>query len=195
MTCSGAPRAAACRGFDGDDELVALGSLGHHHVSLLVQRAGHADALALAEGVEMQALVLAEHPALQIHDRTRSVGHEGAQKVLHLHLADEADALAVLLLRRLQPSSRASARSSGLSSGRWESARCAPAPGASSPGSRSGPCSGPHRERMPGRHLSLARIVTGGDGVKPRSRAQSQSTPNFISRLHITSGFGVTPSW
>ena len=59
-------------------------------------------AFALAERVQMQTAMLATHLAFEIDDGAGLVRHEGAQEVLHLHLTDEADALAVFFLGRFE---------------------------------------------------------------------------------------------
>src|SRR6185369_3135488 len=58
-----------------------------------------ADALALAERVEAQAHVLADHPAAVVLDRPRRVREVAVQELAERPLADEADAGRVLLLR------------------------------------------------------------------------------------------------
>ncbi len=50
----------------------------------------------------MQPAMLTEHFAFEIHDGARLIRHEGAEEIFHLHFADEANALAVLFLRRFQ---------------------------------------------------------------------------------------------
>ena len=59
-------------------------------------------AFALAERIEVESAVFAEHAACGIGDLARIVGQIVPQEVAHFHLAEETDALAVLFLRDRQ---------------------------------------------------------------------------------------------
>ena len=100
--CLACPEQRCVGIFNGDDEFIGLRPLGHDDVGLLVDGTSHAVPLALAQCVKVQPAMLAEHLAFQIHNESWLVRHKGAQEILHLHLPNEADALAVLFLRCLE---------------------------------------------------------------------------------------------
>ena len=86
---------------EGDEERVVAGALSHHDVALVFRVGGDTDAPPLPEGEMVQAGVLTElAPIGSADDRSRPVGDIGPEKIPHPHLADEADPLAVLLIRR-----------------------------------------------------------------------------------------------
>lgn len=79
-----------------DEQRVVRGAFADNDVVLVVGIGRDADVSPLAERVVMQAAVAAEFASVGgADDRAGLVGHEGAEEILHLHFADEADALAV----------------------------------------------------------------------------------------------------
>ncbi len=83
--------------FEGDDQLVALHIEADHHVELVVRVGGHADSAALPHGVAVQAPVPAEDPALGVDDVSGAVLDVVFEESVDVHVAEEADALAVFL--------------------------------------------------------------------------------------------------
>src|SRR5207237_9776922 len=84
-----------------DDRLVRRAVLARHVPCLA--RASDTDALALADGVERKADVLADRAAFGIDDRTGHFGQIAVQELPEGTLADEADAGRVLLCVVRQP--------------------------------------------------------------------------------------------
>ena len=81
---------------EGDEQGVVGGAFAGDDVGFVVGVGGDADAFALAEGVVVEAGVRADGlPVGGAHDGARVVRDVLAEKILHLHLTDEADALAV----------------------------------------------------------------------------------------------------
>jgi len=92
------PQPGGLGAVEGDEQRVVARALARDHVGLVLGVRREADAAALADGVVVQAAVLADDLAVgRADDRARVLGHVGGEEVGHLHLADEADALAVLL--------------------------------------------------------------------------------------------------
>ena len=81
---------------EGDVQGVGREILLHDDEVFVVGVGRQADALALADGVAVQAAMLADRLAGGVRDRSGGVGDMPLQEVLHRHLAEEADALAVL---------------------------------------------------------------------------------------------------
>ena len=83
--------------FEGDDELFGGGTFIDDDVGDFINRGGDAEAPPLAERIEMEAAVGAEDFAGGIDDLAWVIRDEGAEEIRHFHLADETNALAVLL--------------------------------------------------------------------------------------------------
>lgn len=82
-----------------NDELVGGEVLAHHDIGDASFRGGDAMSLALPEGVEVEPSVLSHNLAVCSHDVAGFIGNVVGEKVAHLNVTDETNALAVLLLR------------------------------------------------------------------------------------------------
>ena len=150
-----------------------------------------------SDGIAVQAAVLADFLADGVHDRSRGIGDMPLEEVLHRHLPEEADALAVLAfgVRQLRVGGELAhfglqqfadredrLRELFLTQQREEVGLVLVRVEAFE-----------EVERPVGVRAS-ARVVTGGDDViAVLASALRRKTPNFISRLQMISGFGVRP--